>query len=217
MKKYLLGLLKNLFNPGVSLFCKIDGLSSVGKKAKVNSLTQVYNSTMGRYSYLGRHSYLICADIGQFCSIGDEVKVGLGIHTISNLSTSPLFTEKHNGTGSSWADKNVVIPFKRVVVGNDVWIGERVIIMGGITIGDGAVIGAGAIVTKDVPPYAVVAGVPAKVIRYRFSENIIKKLLQLQWWNLEDDVLKQNLHLFQTEDLTENDLSTFKVNYNNKQ
>lgn len=212
MWKYVIGLLKCFFNPAVSLFCRIDGLSSIDRKAKVNSHTQVFNSTMGSYSYLGRHSSLICADIGRFCSIGDEVKVGLGIHTLSNLSTSPLFTEKNNGTGFSWIDEDLSIPFKRVTVGNDVWIGERVMIMGGINIGDGAVIGAGAIVTKDVPPYAVVAGVPAKVIRYRFSETIIHKLLQLKWWNLEDGVLKQYIYLFQADNLTEDNLSKLKIN-----
>ena len=75
MIKYLLGLLKFLFHPGVSLFCKIDNRSEVDKKARINSNTQVFNSTIGKYSYLGRYSYLICAKIGNFCSIGDEVKV----------------------------------------------------------------------------------------------------------------------------------------------
>lgn len=199
MLKYLLGILKFLLNPAVSIFSKIDCSSSIDRKAKVNSHTQVYNSTMGKYSYLGRSSALICADVGMYCSIGDEVKVGLGIHTLSNLSTSPLFTEKHNGTGTSWTDNDKVEPFKRVTVGNDVWIGERVMIMGGINIGDGAVVGAGAVVTKDVPPYSIVAGIPAKLIRYRFSDDIVEKLLELKWWKLPDEVLRENIAQFQSD------------------
>ncbi len=202
MIKYILGLLKFLFNPAVSLFCKIDNESEVDKKAKVNSNTQVFQSSLGRYSYIGRHSCLICAEVGSFCSIGDEVKVGLGIHTIDKLSTCPLFTEKYNGTGSSWINTDEVEPFKRVKVGNDVWIGERVMVMGGITIGDGAVIGAGAIVTKDVPPYAIVAGVPAKIIRYRFSEDVINKLLELKWWDMPEEDLKNHISFFQKESIS---------------
>ncbi len=199
MLKYLLGIFKFLFNPAVSFFCKIDYTSFIDRKAKVNGLTQVYNSSIGKYSYLGRKSSLICADIGKFCSIGDEVKIGLAIHTLSNLSTNPIFTEKHNGTGFSWIDEDNANPFKKVIIGNDVWIGERVMIMGGITIGDGAVVGAGAIVTKDVPPYAIVAGVPAKIIRYRFPEIVVVKLLQLRWWELPEYVLKENIKIFQRE------------------
>lgn len=206
MFKYLIGLLINLFNPAVSIFAKIDNKSQVDRKAKINSRTQVYNSTIGKYSYLGRTSCLICANVGKFCSIGDEVKVGLGLHTINNLSTSPIFTEKNNGTGSSWTSLDNAVPFKRVMVGNDVWIGERVMIMGGINIGDGAVIGAGAIVTKDVPPYAVVAGVPAKLIRYRFSEDVIAKLEEIKWWDMPEEKLKQNIQMFQKEGLTVEDL-----------
>ena len=180
MIKYLLGLLKFLFHPGVSLFCKIDNNSEVDRRAKVNSSTQIFNSTLGRYSYIGRHSCLICAKVGNFCSIGDEVKVGLGIHTLDKLSTCPIFTEKYNGTGSSWVDVDTAEPFKQVVVGNDVWIGERAMIIGGVHIADGAVVLAGAVVTKDVPPYAIVGGVPAKIIRYRYDEETINFLLNIQ-------------------------------------
>lgn len=206
MIKYLLGLLKFLFHPGVSLFCKIDNRSEVDKKARINSNTQVFNSTIGKHSYLGRYSYLICAKIGNFCSIGDEVKVGLGIHTLDKLSTCPIFTEKYNGTGSSWVDVDSAEPFKQVTVGNDVWIGERVLVMGGVTIGDGAVIGAGAIVTKDVPPYTIVAGVPAKPIRKRFPDDVIAKLEELKWWDLPEEKLKEHITLFQQENVTVEEL-----------
>ena len=87
-------------------------------------------------------------------------------------------------------------------IGNDVWIATHVIIKDGITIGDGAIIGAGAVVVKDVPPYAVVGGVPAKVIKYRFEQSIINKLLVLQWWNASDEKLKNSVSYFQSEYVT---------------
>ena len=87
--------------------------------------------------------------------------------------------------------------YKEIYIGNDVWVGTRVLIMGGVTIGNGAVVAAGAVVTKDVPPYAIVGGVPARVIKYRFPEDVIQKLEASKWWTLDDDTLKQNIHLFQ--------------------
>ncbi len=201
MLKYLLGFLKNLFNPAVSLFSKIDNLSCISRKAKVYGRVQVSNSTMDDYSYVGRDARIIHSDIGKFCSIAGETIVGMGTHTLDKLSSSSIFTEAKNGTSHSWVNTSTVNPYERVKIGNDVWIGMRAMILGGKTIGDGAVIAAGAVVTKDVPPYAIVAGVPARVIRYRFSQEIIDRLEVLQWWNLPEDVLKKNIPLFQSDQI----------------
>lgn len=197
---YVIGFLKNLLNPGVSLFVKIDKQSRISRKAKVYDRVQVSNATMGDYSYIGRNSRLVHADVGKFCSIASETKIGMGTHTLDNISTSPIFTEAKNGTKYSWVKVSAVNPFKRVKVGNDVWIGVRTMVMGGVTIGDGAVIGAGSIVTKDIPPYAVVVGVPAKVIRYRFPQELIDALLSNPWWELPDEQLKDRIALFQSSD-----------------
>lgn len=94
-------------------------------------------------------------------------------------------------------------------IGNDVWIGSHVLIKGGVRIGDGACIGAGAVVVKDIPPYAIVGGVPAKILKYRFDTDTIKLLENLQWWNLSKDVLKDNIHLFQTETIDTESLIQF--------
>lgn len=197
MKKYILGLIKNLFNPAVSIFSQIDDLSFVHRKSRVYAGSKIYKSRLGRYSYVGRFSTLVHADVGQFCSIAGGSFIGLGLHPLSNLSTSPLFISRKNGTRQSWVENNFFQEFKPVTIGNDVWIGTRVIIMGGVKIGNGAVIGAGAIVTKDVPDYAIAVGVPAKVVKYRFSPDIIEKLLELQWWNLSEEELKENIKEFQ--------------------
>ena len=197
MLKYILGLLKNLFNPAVSLFSKVDNKSFISRKAKVYSQVQLTNSTIGDYTYLGRHSRVIFADIGKFCSIAGDVKLGMSTHTLDNISTSPIFTECHNATGHHWTKNQTAAPYQRLTVGNDVWIGTGAMVMGGLTIGDGAIVGAGAIVTKDVPPFAIVAGVPARIIRYRFPQEIIDRILESRWWNLSESVLKDNIALFQ--------------------
>lgn len=205
MLKYILGLIKNLFNPAVHLFTQIDNLSEIDRRANIFSFSKVFNSKIGKYTYVGRKASVVYAEIGCFCSIAPQSIIGMGEHTITYMSTSPIFTERNNGTGKSWTNKNM-FPYKKVFVGNDVWIGEGAMIMGGKKIGDGAVIGAGAIVTKDVPPYAIVGGVPAKIIRFRFPPDVVEKLLDLKWWNLSEDVLKGCIECFQNDNLKVQDI-----------
>ena len=126
--------------------------------------------------------------IGNFCSIGENVIVYIGgDHNINWMTTYPFGKKYEHLKSVSGAGCTL---FKGdVVVGNDVWIGMNSTIMNGVTIGDGAVIGINALVNKDVEPYSVVGGVPAKHIKYRFPKEVRDKLLELQWWNFDDEKL----------------------------
>ena len=204
MIRYLKGFLKYFFYSKVSLFALIDGKSSISRLAKINRGAKIVNSVIGRYSYVGGNSLIINTEIGAFCSIANDVCIGLAGHTLNFISTSPIFTEKNNGTGTRWNTSSIYAhKNQRIQIGSDVWIGYRATILNGAKIGDGAVIAASAVVTKDVPPYAIVGGVPAKILRYRFNEETIKKLTTIKWWNLNDDILQKNINLFQTMDIDE--------------
>ncbi|MFJ7735973.1 CatB-related O-acetyltransferase [Lysinibacillus sp. NPDC097287] len=157
---------------------------------------------IGRYTYGANFETIarpeLINEIGSFCSINKSVKIGTeGNHPIDLITTHPLlYREKYSFfpnllTDEDWDEYN-----GKITIGNDVWIGANVVILPGVSIHDGAIIAAGAIVTKDVPPYAIVGGVPAKLIRYRFNETVIKKLLIIKWWNWDDGKIKNNLNLF---------------------
>jgi len=209
MNKYIKGFFKNLRNPAVSLLTIIDEKSIINKKAKLYQFVKSLNSKVGKYSYIGRRTNLVFAEIGSFCSIAGECNIGLAEHTINNISTSPIFTEDNNATGHSWTNESIM-PYSPVIIGNDVWIGLRAMIMGGIHIGDGAIVAAGAIVTKDVPPYAIVAGVPARIIKYRFSPEIIKLLEEIKWWEQSENVLQKNIEFFQKDNIDFESILEFK-------
>lgn len=129
--------------------------------------------------------------IGRYCSMANNVSIGVFQHPVTWLSTHPFQYDRRLNPALKADTMPQPIADKSskglTQIGNDVWIGENAIIMTGITIGDGAIIGAGAVVTKDVPPYAIVVGVPARILRYRFDEPTIKQLLTLQWWELEPE------------------------------
>lgn len=144
------------------------------------------------YHYPINHERLI---IGKFCSIACGVKFlfNCANHTLKSLSTYTfsLFYEdwelEKSNVASAWDNKG------DIVIGNDVWIGFEAVILAGVKIGDGAIIGTRAVVTKDVPPYSIVCGIPAKVIRKRYSPDIIEQLLSLRWWDWTKDRIKRNL------------------------
>jgi len=141
--------------------------------------------------------------VGSFCSIGPGAVIGgLGSHPLHMISTNPVFYSTLRQCGMSFSDADYFTEMKSVTLGNDVWVGANALILGGITVGHGAVIAAGAVVTKDVPDYAVVGGVPAKVIKYRFPEEDIALLLKLQWWALPDSVLSAHAELFRAGDVS---------------
>ncbi|MBX3164155.1 MAG: CatB-related O-acetyltransferase [Bacteroidetes bacterium] len=166
------------------------------KKFMTFKNVELVNSYVGKYSYVANNSIIHNCEIGKFCSIGPNVVIGYGEHPLSFISTSPVFYENPNMFGEDVYSPNSFNGKQKVIIENDVWIGANVYIKNGVTVGNGAVIGSGAVVTKSVPPYAVVIGVPAKIFKYRFSEEEIKKLLEIKWWNWDIDKIKKHKNYF---------------------
>lgn len=188
--------------------CKIEGDAIVyGKcffegKNKISPGAHVTNSTMGYATYIGKDSVFSHAVIGRFCSIADNVKLVRARHPIEGFvsihpsfySTSVLSSMvKHNKYNEYIEDQKGA----SLIIGNDVWIGCNVLIKAGIRIGNGAVIAMGSVVTNDVPDFAIAGGVPAKIIKYRFSEENRRKIAETRWWEKDLDFIKKNADSFE--------------------
>lgn len=164
----------------------------------------IYNTFIGYGSYVGAETKLENVRVGRYTCIGPRVRIIIGEHPLDFVSMHPAFYSTRCQAGFSFVKEQRIEEFRyidkgenvSVIIGNDVWIAADCRILEGVTIGDGAAILAGAVVTEDVPPYAIVGGVPAKIIKYRFSEEKIQELLKIKWWRLNVEVLKENVNTF---------------------
>lgn len=161
--------------------------SIIDKQASIGNAAQVVDSKIGRYTYVYESKIINC-DIGAFCSIAADCTIGGASHPITWISTSPVFYSGRNVFGKNFSDNNFE-SYAKTKIGNDVWIGSKCLIKGGISIGDGAIIGMGSVVTHDVPPYEIWAGNPAKFIRKRFDDETIRHLQKIQWWDFPEEKL----------------------------
>ena len=172
---------------------------------KIKKNASVCNSLIGRYTYIGANSDMNSCKIGSFTSISHDVYVEPYTHPAKGfISTSPVFFSTLKQAVETFVENNLFeeqleIDGYKCIIGNDVWIGSKVLIKGGVRIGDGAIVAMGSVVTKDVPPYAIVGGIPAKVIRYRYSNLEIQQLLKFKWWNRDVEWIKSNACLFSLE------------------
>ena len=162
--------------------CQFEGKNTLGKN------TYLSNTSLGFASYIGKAGEFSNCIIGRFCSIGGNVRVVSATHPLDSIVSSypSFYSIKFNVSfvkSSKFIEHLITDKGYECEIGNDVWIGDDVLIKGGVTIGDGAVVGMGSIILHDIPPYTIVAGIPAKPIRQRFNDDIVSKLLVIKWWN----------------------------------
>ena len=176
------------------LFKKIRGKAvlncQIHKTSKIEAGSEVINVRMAMHSFCGYNCEINYCDIGSYVSIANGVIIGGGMHPLDWVGMSPVFYKGRDSVKAKFSQFERE-PVKRTIIGNDVWIGQNVLIKQGVNIGTGSVIGMGSVVTKDVDPYTIVAGNPARVIRKRFEQNIIERLLLSKWWELPETELKK--------------------------
>jgi len=170
---------------------RIGGNCSFAANTVALSRASLSNVELGRCSYCGADTYILETKVGAFCSIGPGAMIGLGRHPIHLASTSPSFYSNRESRLLNLTTQPAIEEISLTTIGNDVWIGARAIILGGLQIGDGAVIGAGAVVTRNVESFAVVGGVPARILRARFAPDVAEMLRESKWWDLPISDLKE--------------------------
>ena len=190
--------------------CTIGGFNTIFEGYNRIGENSFFHGVLGYASYIGSNCSLN-GKIGRYCSISSNVHSVMGTHPTSQyVSTHPAFFSMKKQCGFTYVDKQEFIESRyadderhEVIIGNDVWIGYGATLLSGITIGDGAVVAAGAVVTKDVMPYSIVGGIPAKVIKYRFNREEIEFLESIRWWNKDKTWIHNHAYLFR-------DIKTFR-------
>lgn len=166
----------------------------MGKNCALNFYTKISHAEVGDYTYFSANCQVMHAIIGSYCSIGPGAKIGLGSHPTNFIASSPIFYSTSKVVNNiNWVDRNYHDEFANVMIEDNVWVGADVYIMNDVEIGEGAICAAGSVVTKNVPPYAIVGGVPARIIKYRFDEQTIEQLLELKIFKRSDTWLKKYL------------------------
>jgi acetyltransferase-like isoleucine patch superfamily enzyme len=180
--------------------CRFDSTSQIvdcefEKYVVIFDHNKLYASKIGAYSYIQMGGRVFNCEIGRFCSIAASVSIAPGMHDMNRVTTHPSFYFFTPSLPKIFIRENKLPLSRKVRIGNDVWIGEKVVIVDGVNIGNGAVIASGAVVVKDVEPYSVVGGVPARHIKYRFPEETIKLLQKSKWWDFTDEWFEKNAEL----------------------
>ncbi len=198
MKNFLWVQIQRLLNPSCTIHAA--GMCrhvKLGKGVTLERGSFICAGSIGKHTYINKYCLIDrnTQSIGNFCSIAYGVKTGLGNHPVQWVSSHPFAYDKKYGfvEQSRQFDGQTTGP---CIIGNDVWIGANAIILAGVKVGDGAIIGANSLVNKDVEPYSIVAGSPAKLIRYRFDAGTIAALQKSAWWNWDDEKIRRNIGKF---------------------
>lgn len=186
----------------------VDNRSVLGDRVVLFQGAKVINSSIGAFTYVQKNTGIYHASIGRYCSVSEDVMIGLATHPTHHVSTHPMFYSvdqplpvKLEGLQIKLTEDQL---YSHTTVGHDVWIGARSILLGGLSIGTGAIIAAGSVVTREVEPYSIVAGVPAKKVKMRFDESTVSKLLESNWWQKSQDWIEKNADKMHEIELLEN-------------
>ena len=203
--------LKKLTQKHIAFSALWDTDSSFTEFTHILRGARLTNSKIGKYSRVGVNCKLTNVTVGNFSCIGANSVMGVGQHPTNYLTYHSIFYKKGNW---GWHDDWIKYPkgFQEqahITVGNNVWIGQKVVVMDGVSIGDNSIVATGAIVTKDVPAYSIVGGVPAKIIKVLFDDETRKRLDEIQWWNLEDEDITRVIDLFHIPNPTLEDVNRF--------